>query len=478
VNKILITTITGVFLTSLILSLIFLNQFDVFNLETRDTGITKKVTLIANERVVQVAPDNVLHPGGIKYTAMVFNDTIPGPAIAVDQGDTLEITLINKGKVIHSLDFHAGLGPSQALSGIVKPGESKTWTLKAVKAGAFLYHCGGDALNGVWEHIANGMYGGIIVHPSKENQAKEFYVVFGEIYNNVDKGMYIGTNGTTGFLDMNKLLADNPDLILTNGMSHKYIRSIGKAFPISLNPNAETFKVKPGEQTRWYIINAGPNDSVAFHFIANMINVHDGSVNDNYGTQLRNDETWVIPPGSGSVIETVFPEEGVYVAADHNMSHMLKGGAFEVLSTNNSTDNDHPQGTWVPPRGSQMVSGPSFVSVVNTISTAGNQMYETPIVTSGNKVSIVLNAANLGDKSYKPNPLHVEVGDTVTWINDDTLPHTVTYGNPSNPSEKPLFDSLIIGPKKTFRYTFDKVGEFPYYCAIHPTMTGTIIVEK
>ena len=92
-------------------------------------GGHKKITLIADEMEVQVAPDNPLHPGGIMYKAMVFNGTIPGPVVSVHQGDSVEITLTNEGDVIHSLDFHAGFGPSKALSGNVAAGETKTWTL-------------------------------------------------------------------------------------------------------------------------------------------------------------------------------------------------------------------------------------------------------------------------------------------------------------------------------------------------------------
>lgn len=75
--------------------------------------------MIASEKVLQVSPDNPLHPGGIKYNAMVFNGTIPGPVISVNQGDKVEITLKNEGAKIHSLDFHAAMGPAQALSGNV-----------------------------------------------------------------------------------------------------------------------------------------------------------------------------------------------------------------------------------------------------------------------------------------------------------------------------------------------------------------------
>src|SRR6185503_19317501 len=330
--------------------------------DNQNQGEVKHVTLIASEKQVQVAPDNALHPGGIMYNAMVFNGSIPGPAISIDQGDTLNITLKNEGQTIHSLDFHAGYGPGNALSGSVKPGESKTWSLKADYPGAFLYHCGADGLNGIWEHISNGMYGGIIVHPANEKPAKEFYMVFSELYNTTDKGPFVGTNGTAGSFDIGKLLSDNPDLVLTNGMAHKYVPAVGQVNKLELNKDAEIFKVKPGELTRWYIVNAGPNDGVSFHFISGMISAHDGTnkANDALGTQLWNDETYWITPASGSVIEATFPSPGLYVGVDHAMKDVLRGGAFAVVADGNSTNSDHPPGTWVPPKGSDKVSGASM----------------------------------------------------------------------------------------------------------------------
>src|ERR671918_1670792 len=337
-------------------------------------GKTKKVTMIADEVDVQIAPDNALHPGGVMYRAMVFNGTVPGPVVSVDQGDTVEFTLINEGEVIHSMDFHAGDGSTQAVgSGAsetgsnIQPGESVTWTWTAKNAGAWYYHCGADGLNGVWEHIANGMYGGLVVHPQNERPAKEFYVVFGEMYTNNVQGLFTPANGT-GTLDLNKFLANNPDIIMTNGMAHKYVPAIGAFSQIELNPDGEIFQVQPGELTRWFVFAAGPNQGVSFHFISGQISVHDGSVQNRYGTQVLNDETWWIPPGSGSVIEVTFPDEGIYVGVDHAMNNVLKGGAFAVLATPDSTPDDHPAGTMVPPRGSPMVSGPPAMANV----TAGN----------------------------------------------------------------------------------------------------------
>ena len=101
--------------------------------------------------------------------------------MAVDQGDILNVTIRNDGKTIHSLDFHAGIGPSKVLSGNIAPGETKSVAVHADNAGAFMYHCGADGLNGVWEHIANGMYGVVVVHPENEEPAKEFYLDFQKI---------------------------------------------------------------------------------------------------------------------------------------------------------------------------------------------------------------------------------------------------------------------------------------------------------
>ena len=123
----------------------------------------KKFTLIADDKnIVKISPDNTLHPGGILYKVMTYNGTIPGPAIVVNQGDIFQITLYNKGDLVHSLDLHGIEGPSHALISAIKPGENSTLTAKAEYPGVFMYHCDGDNLNGIWDHIASGMYGGII----------------------------------------------------------------------------------------------------------------------------------------------------------------------------------------------------------------------------------------------------------------------------------------------------------------------------
>lgn len=70
---------------------------------------------------------------------------------------------------------------------------------------------------------------------------------------------------------------------------------------------------------------------------------------------------------------------------------------------------------------------------------------------------------------YEPETLTVKRGETVTWINKDPFPHTVTASG--------VFDSHSIPPNRSWRYTAHKAGEFAYSCTLHPNMKGTLKVE-
>jgi nitrite reductase (NO-forming) len=330
----------------------------------------RNITLIADDdTITRVAPDNQLHPGGIKYKTMTFNGTVPGPVLEFYEGELVRFILINNGDIVHSLNLHGITGPSQALSGPVKPGENKTWLVKVnPKApSVFMYHCDGDNLNGVWEHVASGMYGGMIVTPSilynQQNQtAKEFTIIFSEVYNSADKGLFKGTNGVIGSFDLDKFVEGKPDLVLTNGMAYKYIPWIGTIGKYILNNESESFKVKSNEPIRWNIINAGPRKTINFNFAAAMLDMiypsslnHSTSENtklDNYANStneinsppggsnmIGGGQTYLvsIPPGSGVIVKTIFPEEGFYFGNDHDLASLIYGSGFVVSAVDNTT---------------------------------------------------------------------------------------------------------------------------------------------
>ena len=223
----------------------------------------RNITLIADDHaIIKVSPDNLLHPGGIEYKMMTFNGTVPGSLLKFKEGESVRITLINDGDLVHSLNLHGITGPSQA----------------------------------------------------------------------------------------------RPDLILTNGMAYKHIPWIGTVSRIPLNNDAEIFDVKPSEPTRWYIINAGPRKSLEFNFGAAMIDVlyplpllnqhivensrYDRSLIAANSTSDSDESSGLrylisIPPGSGTIIEAIFPEQGFYFGNDHDLASILYGSGFVVSAVDN-----------------------------------------------------------------------------------------------------------------------------------------------
>jgi plastocyanin len=94
--------------------------------------------------------------------------------------------------------------------------------------------------------------------------------------------------------------------------------------------------------------------------------------------------------------------------------------------------------------------------------------------------SITSGSSSKTDDSFDPNPVQARVGDTVRWTNDDSTPHTVTSGTGGQPDGK--FDSSpslspLMAPGQTFEHAFAEAGEYPYYCALHPNMVGTVSVS-
>ncbi|MGA9424321.1 MAG: multicopper oxidase domain-containing protein, partial [Terracidiphilus sp.] len=138
-----------------------------------------KVTLTSKELVGALDPAS-----GTTYRYWTFDGKVPAPFIRVRQGDTVEVTLVNPkdSTMVHSLDFHAAIGPGGgAALTQVPPGQSKTFSFQATTPGLFVYHCGSPMIA---QHIANGMYGLILVEPpgGLPHVDREYYLMQGEIY--------------------------------------------------------------------------------------------------------------------------------------------------------------------------------------------------------------------------------------------------------------------------------------------------------
>src|SRR5579883_1526814 len=265
-------------------------------------GSKVNVTLTVKELLISIAP-------GIAYHAWTFNGTVPGPVIRVRQGQTIHFTLINDGTMPHSIDFHAAQTPWNVNYQEVAPGKSFSFDWKANYPGVFMYHCGAPT---VIYHMANGMYGAIIVDPAQGwTPAQEYVLVQSEFYTAQN------ADGTYS-VDATKLNAGNPDYVVFNGYVNQY-----KTSPIV---------AKAGQRIRIFVVNAGPTLFSAFHVIGAIFS--DTFVDGNPANHMVGNQTVTIPPGGGVVVELTIPQAGLYPFVTHSFASVDKGalGVLKVTS--------------------------------------------------------------------------------------------------------------------------------------------------
>jgi nitrite reductase (NO-forming) len=247
------------------------------------------------------------------YNFWTFDGKVPGPMIRVRVGDTVEIALKNDaGSVnMHNIDLHAVTGPGGGGGAtMANPGESKTFSFKALKPGLYVYHCASPMVS---EHIANGMYGMILVEPEGglPKVDHEFYVMQGEVYT----AEPMGSKGelTPG---LDKLLNEQPEFYIMNG-----------GFKALTGPHS--LKVKTGETARIFFGVGGPNKTSAFHVIGGIFDKvwPLGSLSDAPATNVQ---TVAVPPGAAAIAELSFPVPGTYTIVDHALTRVERGAAALV----------------------------------------------------------------------------------------------------------------------------------------------------
>lgn len=251
----------------------------------------------------------VLDPStGTTYRYWTFNGKVPGPFIRVRQGDTVEVTLQNdkNDMMVHSIDLHAALGPGGgAVLSQVPPGQSKTFSFEATTPGLFVYHCGTPM---VADHIANGMYGLILVEPpgGMPRVDHEYYVMQGEIYTSAPKGK----SGMQQFSEQN-LVQESPEYFVYNGS----VGALSSQFPLHANV---------GETVRIFFGNAGPNATASEHMIGEIFTkvYLFGSLTS---APLNGVQTAGVPPGDAAILDLKAEMPGKFTLMDHAMARMDKG---------------------------------------------------------------------------------------------------------------------------------------------------------
>ena len=261
-------------------------------------GAVADVKLALTDIDIEVAP-------GVHYAAWAWAGGAPGPVIHVRQGQLVKITLTNNGAIPHSVDFHAArIAPDKAFADVA-PGESVSYTFRANDPGVFMYHCGTKP---VLMHIANGMYGAIVVEPPAgvlPKADKDYVLVASEWYLSSD-----GLDKPAVF-NMAKAHARQPDWMTFNGYSGQYVKH-----PLT---------AKPGELVRFWVVDAGPSLDTDFHIVGTILNTAYPFGDMNPEDALHNVQTVTVPAGGGGVFDVKIDQPGLYPFVSHAFAAVDQG---------------------------------------------------------------------------------------------------------------------------------------------------------
>ena len=280
------------------------NDGSVPKIEKLRRGEVRKFKLTAKEVVAPLAD-------GVEYNYWTYNGKVPATFLRVIEGEQVEVTLANdvNNKNKHSIDLHAVNGPGGgAVATQVYPGQEKTFSFKALNPGIYIYHC---ATAVVPEHVANGMYGLILVEPKGglPKVDREYAVVQGEFYTILKRG----EKGVTQ-LSAEKMYAEDPEYIVFNGR-------------VGALTGERTLKANVGEKVRLYVGNGGVGKVSSFHVIGEIFD----TVYPEGGTPVQNNiQTTVVPAGGATIVEFVVDVPGVYKIVDHALSRLAKGALATI----------------------------------------------------------------------------------------------------------------------------------------------------
>jgi nitrite reductase (NO-forming) len=306
---------------------------------------------------------------GVDYMFWTFGGSVPGQFIRVKANDEIEFHLSNhpSSKMPHNIDLHAVTGPGGgATSSFTAPGHTSIFGFKALNPGLYVYHC---ATAPVGMHVANGMYGLILVEPEEGLPAvdREYYVMQGDFYT---KGEY-GEAGLQPF-DMEKAINEDADYVVFNG-------AVGSM----VGEKALTANV--GETMRLYVGNGGPDLVSSFHVIGEIF---DKVYVEGGAFENSNVQTTLVPAGGSAIAEFKVEVPGTFIMVDHSIFRAFNKGALGMIKVDGAEDKALYSGKQADTV--YLAEGSAIQEIGNT---------ESPIITAQNKDEQI----RFGQRVYEVN---------------------------------------------------------------------------
>ena len=424
----------------------------------------KELTMIAEDATMEISP-------GERVEVWTFNGTVPGPVLRFTEGDNVTIHFINKGATAHTLHLHGTHdAENDGAFPLILPNQTYDYNFIAEPAGSMLYHCHAPPTS---LHIKMGMYGSLIIDPKDSEilkPAREYALLLSE-FDPEDQDAFI------------------PKYYPVNGYADQYTHN-------------NSLVARQNELVRLYISNLGTTIPFSFHLHSTISKVYQSGLISNEPIDVQ---TISIGPGDAIMMEAIWKYPGTYLFHSHGIQEERGNmGEINIIpegenSTSYMTAGTTTNSSYLEPVTNKSVSMIDWqyqmqkklqkplleISGIEAEQGASAEGAEAEAflqrnlssVDTSKRISIVSGSGNPDNEAfYEPSPLKIAAGSTVTWTNDDALPHTVTSGNPEEGSDG-IFDSGIVNADKSFSHTFDKAGVLDYYCAIHPWMTGRIIVQ-
>lgn len=446
--------------------------------EIQDKTPHKEFTMIAEDATMEISP-------GERVKVWTFNGTVPGPTLRFTEGDNVTIHFINKAPMAHTLHLHGTHdSKNDGAFPLILPNQTYNYNFIAEPAGSFLYHCHAPPTS---LHIRMGMYGSLIIDPKDPNilkPAREYALVLSE-FDPKDPDSFIPkyypVNGYADqYMENNSLVARQNELV------RFYVSNLGTTIPFPFHLHSTIFKVYPSgllsnDPIDVQTISISPGDAIIVEAIwkyPGTYFVHSHGIQEERGNmgeidiipESGNAVSYIVTTNSSS-IEPVTNKSVSMIDWQYQMQKKLQKplisyngmeGAEHAATAEAEAASNIPRNTLAEEQAHPQLNSSAMASSNNN---------NTALTAATTEVKIVNGSWNPKQKdSYSPNQVVAKPGTIITWINEDSLPHTVTSDKTG------LFDSSIVTANQQWKHRFDTVGEYEYHCTLHPWMEGKVKV--